>query len=512
MKIEEFTKLLKDRPSPTGKQIENLERIKEISRKFHREAGIDDGVCDFKTGEKAIVLESGHQPNFFPHAGLFKKVFLLDFFKRRLKEEGKNPVALFGFADANLSTAKLLYSNRLPALTKEGYVRTGFKITGKQKWKSFNSLEKPNPESLAGIIGELRNAYGKQNEAVEEFVKLLEESYGLAKNFSDLNAFFFSKICEFIGLEAMFFRYSDIHKNEIFLSESYELSKKTFQFNRIYNETIRSRSLNLKEHGGSDLPLWYHCECGGVTKLAVYSEEPLKCRGSCPLCGSEHVLDMSSGMGQHYKRMSMNSVARNIIFSEGLSTSLFISGSGGALRYGQVSSEIMRKFNTNKPFVLFWRSKDYYVGPIQDAAFSNLARAIGIKGEELSASTSIAERLMRKRKELKEKISELEGVSDQKQLQKYKGLYATCGVQAAIASKVFGLTPSVVDVLASINHKKITTAWDHSISKSKVSKEDEFYGIAENVEYPPEYAYLKYQDIPKLYREVEGLGGERNVR
>jgi hypothetical protein len=512
MKIEEFTKLLKDRPSPTGKQIENLERIKEISRKFHREAGIDDGVCDFETGEKAIVLESGHQPNFFPHAGLFKKVFLLDFFKRRLKEEGKNPVALFGFADSNISTAKLLYSNRLPALTNEGYVRIGFKIAGKQKWKVFNSLEKPGPEDLADVIGNIKNAYGKGNENLEKSIKLLEESYGLAKNFSDLNAFFFSKICEFIGLEAMFFRYSDIHKNEIFLSESYELSKKTFQFNRIYNETIRSRGLNLREHGESDLPLWYNCACGGVTKLAVYSEEPLKCRGSCPLCGSEHVLDMSSGIGQHYKRMSMNSVARNIIFSEGLGTSLFISGSGGALRYGQVSSEIMRKFNINKPFALFWRSKDYYVGPIQDAAFSNLARAIGIKLDELPASVSISEKLMKRRQELEEKISELKGVSDQKQLQKYKGMYANCGVQAAIASKIFGLTPSVIDILASLNSQKIAPIWNHVISSSRVSEENGFYGIADKVEYPPGYAYLKYQDIPKLYREVEGLGGERNVR
>src|SRR5271157_1316736 len=108
MKIDEFAQVLKARPAPNSRQVENLEKIREISRKFHREASISESPCDFELDTNAIVLESGHQPNFIPHLGVLKKVFMLNFFNDKLRKSGRKPICLFGFSDYNISTAQVM--------------------------------------------------------------------------------------------------------------------------------------------------------------------------------------------------------------------------------------------------------------------------------------------------------------------------------------------------------------------------------------------------------------------
>jgi len=96
---------------PTEEQMENLRKIKKISDKFHKDADISvvDYCIDFNNiSEGIMIFESGHQPNYFPYPGTWKKAFLLDFFHKKIE----NSIALFGFADYNLCTAPILYSNK----------------------------------------------------------------------------------------------------------------------------------------------------------------------------------------------------------------------------------------------------------------------------------------------------------------------------------------------------------------------------------------------------------------
>ncbi len=99
------------------KQIFNVEKIKNLSPTFHKDAGIP--FPEKEIDSRSIVLESGHQPNYLPYPGTYKKAFLLDF----LRKKTDNSIALFGFADYNLCTAPILYSNKIPALTKDGCVK-----------------------------------------------------------------------------------------------------------------------------------------------------------------------------------------------------------------------------------------------------------------------------------------------------------------------------------------------------------------------------------------------------
>lgn len=98
-------------------QERNLNKIVEISNKFHEEAdlGLNNSLVIDKN---TIVLESSHQPNFIPYPGTFKKAFLLDWFREKIGEQKGDAIALYGFLDQNLSTASLLYQNQIPGFKK----------------------------------------------------------------------------------------------------------------------------------------------------------------------------------------------------------------------------------------------------------------------------------------------------------------------------------------------------------------------------------------------------------
>ena len=106
-------------PELNKSQITNLESILQAANEFSRDAGIDFTYPSLD--RETVVLESGHQPNFLPHSGLFKQLFLLDSFKKRAGARGKKTVALFGFPDYNMCTAKLLTQNKFPAFNRLGY-------------------------------------------------------------------------------------------------------------------------------------------------------------------------------------------------------------------------------------------------------------------------------------------------------------------------------------------------------------------------------------------------------
>ncbi|HEC57301.1 MAG TPA: hypothetical protein ENI32_05405 [Candidatus Syntrophoarchaeum butanivorans] len=126
----------------------------------------------------------------------------------------------------------------------------------------------------------------------------------------------------------LFFRYSDVQRAGIFMEEWEKIISELKRYNRLHNETIKRRGLD--EIGYSDensVPFWYHCECGGKVPLSVVDTGSPVCEGRCPACGCGHKLRLEE-LKNLFERMSPNAVTRNLVFSEGLGTDLFISGAG----------------------------------------------------------------------------------------------------------------------------------------------------------------------------------------
>jgi len=75
MKKTEFLSMLTSRNDLKERHIENLEKLKKLAEKFHRDAGTYQEikhVLDREIAERTLVLKSGHQPNFLPYAGVWK--------------------------------------------------------------------------------------------------------------------------------------------------------------------------------------------------------------------------------------------------------------------------------------------------------------------------------------------------------------------------------------------------------------------------------------------------------
>ena len=124
----------------TRDQQENVSRLIQVSEKFYKRASIRKTDNIRIESNKTIILESGHQPNFLPHAGTWKKAFLLADVQKKLMTRGNSAVAFFGFPDQNLSTARLLSRDQIPALNKKGVEAIGFRIKDSDRLKAFCAL------------------------------------------------------------------------------------------------------------------------------------------------------------------------------------------------------------------------------------------------------------------------------------------------------------------------------------------------------------------------------------
>lgn len=497
MQLQEFLTCLHDHELNPW-QLENINRVIKISGKFHKEAGIPiPEISEIKS--ETLILESGHQPNFLPHSGTWKKPFLLDFFRKKLK----NSLPLFGFADYNLSTAKILSQNRIPALTKTGSEKIGFKIPEKEKWKAFNAIEKPSEQEFEKEIEKIKKHYkgycqmakvhlSEIESNLNEIGDLMQESYKKAKNLSDLNAFIFSKICnEIWNLNILFFRYSDIQRENIFISEWKKIISNLSLYNKIYNGMVKEKELkNIPLVEENSFPFWYHCSCGGKVPLFVSSKI---CTGKCPSCQEDHEFSIES-IEEKLPRMSIQAVSRNLIFSEGLGTSLFISGSGGGLRYGQISNEISKELKFNLPITLAWKSQDYYLGIIHKVTINELTKILETDPESLANKEKLNIKIKKKKEEFLQEIKESE--KDKKSLQKYRGQLINLRTQLGIAKEIFSLTPSLLDQFISFGSEEILNFWNNTIENMNIEKHQGFYLIQKDI--------IQDNKTKKIYQNLRG--------
>ena len=132
----------------------NRKKILDISKTFHKKCGIPS-----VEKSDSILVESGHQPNFLPHTGVWKKIFLMN----KLSDN-----SIFGFADYNLSTASLLYQNKICDHTGEGYSKFGFKIKSKDRWMRFDKLQKPDKEDVEKLAEKTHSIFLKNSKRGEK--------------------------------------------------------------------------------------------------------------------------------------------------------------------------------------------------------------------------------------------------------------------------------------------------------------------------------------------------------
>jgi hypothetical protein len=495
-------------------QRENIAKILSISKEFGNAAHLPLPYQSFFSREPDVIIESGHQPNFLPYTGIMKKVFLLHWIARQLSDKGSHPIALFGFADQNLSTASYLHENIIPAVNKSGYEKIGFRIREKDRWKCFDAIEKPSHELWQKEIEKFRRIYqqGRSDSKdtaemrirADRIIELMESSYELANNFADLNAYFFSKLCiEVFGLEVYFFRYSDIQKNSIFAEEWKELMSRNAEYIASYNAAITNHALPLHSLMKDHVPFWYHCECGGNVSL---TNSPGAVKGTCPSCGKEHILSLGrdyQNLGSLLPRMSLTAVARNLVFAKGLGTRIFISGAGGGLQYGRIANAVSYSLKFPVPVTLAWASRDFYLGQTHSAALIAFLKLFKITREDLIQSTAIR-KIHDYRNILKENIQQnVTCMADKKTLQKYQGQYNNSTIQLEIIQNIFSVTPSMLDVIINVSPHTMSEAWVKSVEHAPLLGEKESWEIRKDTTYSTHNLLnIHENDIPLIYRNI----------
>lgn len=509
--LGDLTRDLKKCPPLSDRQRENVARLISLSQKFHDRIGIP-GPDTEQVTPGTMVLESGHQPNFLPHSGVWKKAYLLSRIQEQIKNEGGSCVAFFGYADQNLSTAKLLYRSYIPAANKEGKETIGFSIADKDHNKSFCSLPKPSINSWQNELDRIKRHYladsaklkgnpGKTSLQPEKILDLLQKSYETAGNFAELNAIIFSRIChDILGIRVRFFLYSEVQKEHLFADESVHLLRHYRGYNQIYNQVVAEKKLNIHPVQVNHLPFWYHCSCG--TKIDLFVDETNIARGECPVCCQKYALAFGpdfTRLPEYYGQMDFNAVSRNIVLAQGLGDALFLSGAGGSLRYGMIADQIAKKLGFRQPRILFWRSTDYYLGLTHAVIFAELAKSIGADPSEVPKA-AFCEEITGMIRDLNVKITVAESTgSGSKTVKVLKNDLNRLTNLLSTAEKIFTLVPSVIDLFVNMD-SAIPGLWEDTLKNASITSVEEVNKIDADILYPSRILPdLPQEEIRQLY-------------
>jgi hypothetical protein len=515
--LEKFVSELPGYHFLNEKQQENVSKLQEISKKFLQKAGVSPDAAD-SVSSSTIVLESGHQPNFLPHSGTWKKAFLLQRCQNQLKAEGKDAVAFFGFADRNISTARVLSKNQIPAMNREGSIKIGFNINNKDKFKTFCSVDKPTRENWEKEISRILLHYSdnaKKNRSEELFFREqweyiydhLWKSYERADNFAELNSIIFSRLCsDLFGIKPHFFLYSDMYRHTLFIDESQKILRNLSQFNQSYNRAILEKKLDIPHVSARHLPFWYNCDCG--MKVDIEADVSFMSVIQCPACKKEYDLTFSddfNNLSRYYKNMDFTAVSRNIAMAEGLGDTLFLTGVGGSLQYGKISDQISHDLGFHSPLSLAWRSRDYYLGRIHRAAMYELMKQFSLVTGDL-LTPALHQKIAHTFHQLSLAIQEAESANNQKDRKHWSGMEGHAKNMAVFAKKIFSVTPSFLDILANQETKSIIAGWTGAFSVAEVKGEQNFYLMNKDITYPPHLlSDIPPDDLAVLYKNIRNI-------
>lgn len=516
MKINEFLSNVKFNKR-SDIQIKNLEEIKSISHKFYKDSSISteniDNILHEKNDKNTVVLEAAHQPTFLPYSGIWKKVVYLNFFSDFFKKKGAKIVALFGFADLNIATLDWLNQNRIPSLDKKGIKKIGFKISGKNKWKTINNIPKPGEDTfereIQELIGFYRRIYRmddgisidhrkKLDKNLDEFSEIFYKSYEIAENFSDMNAILFSKICnELWDLNVIFFRYSDVQKNKIFLNEYLSIVNNVNEFNKISNQVIKSKKLGMNLIDENLLPFWFHCDCGNL--ISLFGDDIGNYSRKCPVCNNEIKIQIQglNDIKKHYSNLSTNVISRNIVYSHGLGDALYITGTGG-FEYGKISEEISKRLQFTRPISIIVKGRgDYYLGIVHKYALFTFMKNYGLKMEDLNKD--FINKIILTLNSLKNRMN---SESDYKELNRLKGKHNQLYSSIISLVSIFDAVPSILDLIVILGIRKIVQNW--KIAESDELIFDDYAHILNKNIYYNDY-WKKYDNMELIYQNIDGL-------
>jgi len=518
--MKEFIAYLRNYHILSPQQQDNSSRLIDISKKFHAKAKIPftDVTVPF---DRTIILESGHQPNFLPYSGIWKKAFCLNRVQNTLNG-GENPaVAFFGLADQNISTARILSKNQIPSLNKEGQIKIGFKVKDADKFKSFCYQAKPAYDVWQNEINAIEQHYSTLSKKIkpegifntkqwDQIREILSDSYEHADNFAELNGMIFARICsEILDIHLSFFLYSDMHHENFFINESTIILQNLPAFNHTYNRVIEQNRLDLPQTVPRHLPFWYECDCG--IKLEIVIDDSFSSNVKCPACKKEYQLvfgDKFQNLAKYYAKMDFNAVSRNIAMAQGLGDTLFISGMGGSLQYGKISDAISKELGFHCPISFGWRSKDYYLGIAHRAAVHELMKQFSMVFPEF-LTNGLHERISDTLQMISQKTDEAKICNNQKDLKYWTGMHSNAKNLVVYTKKVFSTTPSFIDILASNDSESIQHVWDLAIENTEIQEVDGNMRIQKDIIYPTnllsdikaDYLSAFYENIRKI--EVE---------
>ncbi len=501
MKIREFADaVMKQQNEKSRMSSRNIKLIEKISGNFHREARIKP--VKPKINDDALVIETGHQPLFLPFSGIWRKAYLADHLRRLADGRRDSVISVFGFMDHDTSSSKLLYQNKVPKMNKAGHRNIGLKRPENSDiWKRFNAMEKPEPDVWEKVIDELLEIYS-DNKNVYPIAEELWKSYELSENLADVNAIFFARICHAMGIETMFFRCSDVQNEMIFLEVWETICRNLDRFVESHNKAIEMLYFeDLERMKSNDLPFWYHCTCGGKAQLSNAGTYVGKCR----CCGEMYEFECVEDILKEFKHLSPKAIMRNIIFYEGLRTDIFVSGSGGSLRYGRISNIVSREFDFSIPLTLYWVGNDIYTGHAHVQALKSLKNEFKIEESQFFEREEILEKIREKRMTLYENVKN--SMDNEKKAKKFLNQYKQTHNVVKAVSNIFLINPSLVDVVANCGIDSIKKVWEKSLEDSEITamNDGEFYGITRDIIYETEEELRLYQILQNLENESLGI-------
>ena len=496
----------------------NISAMIRIADRFAADAGLKK-IRPPEPSNDMMVIETGHQPNFLPHTGIWKKAFLLHTLCKELEKSERNVTGFFGFADQNLMTADLLYNTRIPSLNKNGFTKIGFKQNSHDINRVFNEIKKPNhdiwEQKLEAIRAHYRNSEkqggfpaGVISENCEDYLEMLWNAYDRADVFADVNAFFFSHICkDTLGMQLHFFRYSDIQNENIFLNEWKRILENIGEYNAVYNAMIQAEHLNLPLVELNRAPFWFHCGCGG--KMILFVDAQSNLHGSCPICGEEQYISSDNRFEQLsslFGRMSLSAVTRDIVLAEGLGEDIFISGTGGSLVYGKISKKISERLGFSSPLRLSWRSRDYYIGISHATALSNMVKTFKVPVQDV-ASGDYNDQILRILSGLEQEIAGAEKTSEQKKHMKLLNKYNNARTLLENIRQVFTATPSMLDLLMNVDAPDIVSEWDEGMRSARITVINGNLELRQDIRYASAwYPELASKDVERIYRNIQEAG------
>lgn len=474
------------------KQYANLKKIGEIAIDFHKKngtytEGVKSQIDLLKEENIQILIEVAHQPNFLPYSGVWKKAVFADFIANKLNEKNTPSVAVFGLVDEDQSSKQYLYQNRIPFYSKNGYKNIGFSVNNKHLL--WNKQPLPGKEQIIEHFDEIFSLYASSgldlnNPDSSVFKEILYDSYINSQTFSEANSKFLTKFCNNIwNLNILFFQYSEIQNEGILEDEFEKVLAKRNEYIKIYNDVINTNKLKISNVPENYIPFWYHCECGGKIRLSILNGQNSELTGCCPICKKKYDVNISQGLNKIIKSMSPDAVARDVIFTMGLGTNVYLLGHGGSSVYSKISDKILDLFYEKKARLISWKSKDVYISSLLVKNASSFLKTSKITNDDRTKDEesvnrnilNLTQRIVSIKESLKKSTKDNENFlvlsneikllnEDRNRYMKEKQQIESYFIKKSNLYNALICTPSILDEILSIGQETIIKTWLNDLS------------------------------------------------